>query len=99
MIIESLRADEESEPARLTPMGLFVQGIATSIDALTVGFTIADYNFPSAFASALIIGIVTFGICMLGLKLGKKLGMKLASKAGIFGGVILILIGLEIFFT
>ena len=99
MILESLKGGEDAPPARLTPAGLVVQGIATSIDALTVGFTIADYDLTKALVASLIIGIVTFITCMLGLKLGRKLGMKLASKAGIFGGVILILIGFELFFT
>ena len=78
---------------------LMLQGIATSIDALSVGFAIAHYNLVSAILSALIIGIVTFGICMGGLAIGKKAGTKLTWKAGILGGVILIFIGLEIFIT
>lgn len=76
---------------------LLVQGVATSIDALSVGFTIAEYNFLSAFLSAAIIALVTFIICMGGLYIGKKAGTKLAGKAGILGGVILIFIGIEIF--
>ena len=76
---------------------LLIQGIATSIDALSVGFTIADYNALEAFAASLIIAVVTFIICMVGLKLGKKFGTKLAGKATILGGVILIAIGIEIF--
>lgn len=89
-----------SAPAQLikcvTAAELVVQGIATSIDALSVGFTIADYNAVTAFISALIIGIVTYAICMAGLSLGRKFGTKLAGKAGILGGVILIGIGIEI---
>lgn len=78
---------------------LFVQGIATSIDALSVGFTIASYTWISALAESLIIGAVTFVICLAGIKIGKALGMKLAGKANILGGVILIVIGVEIFVT
>ncbi|MCC8047276.1 MAG: manganese efflux pump MntP family protein, partial [Clostridiales bacterium] len=78
---------------------LIVQGIATSIDALSVGFTIAEYNEWLALAAALIIGVVTFIICMAGVKMGAKFGTKLANKAQILGGAILILIGLEIFIT
>ena len=74
-----------------------IQGIATSIDALSVGFTIADYNFSSAIIAALIVAIVTFFICAVGILIGKKAGTKLAGRAGIFGGAILIFIGLEIF--
>lgn len=79
--------------------GLIIQGIATSIDALSVGFTIASYDFAAAIISALIIAIVTFIICMCGLVIGRKAGTKLAGKAGILGGVILIIIGIEIFIT
>lgn len=79
--------------------GLIIQGIATSIDALSVGFTIASYDFTAAIISALIIAIVTFIICMCGLVIGRKAGTKLAGKAGILGGVILIIIGIEIFIT
>ena len=78
---------------------LIMQGIATSIDALSVGFTIADYDLLMALAAAGIIAAVTFVICMGGLYIGKKAGTKLAGKAGILGGAILIIIGLEIFIT
>ena len=78
---------------------LAVQGIATSIDALSVGFTISEYGLLNAVISCLIIGIVTFFICMGGLYIGKKAGTKLSGKAGILGGSILIFIGLEIFIT
>ena len=76
---------------------LFLQGIATSIDALSVGLTLAHYNFVKALSASLIIMAVTFGICMLGLALGRKIGTVLSGKASILGGVILILIGIEIF--
>lgn len=78
---------------------LFIQGIATSIDALSVGFVISDYDFVSALVAALVIAAVTFVICMMGLLIGRKAGTKLAGKAGILGGVILIFIGLEIFIS
>lgn len=76
---------------------LLVQGVATSIDALSVGFTIADYNWLSALVCAVIIAAVTFVICMAGLFIGRKFGTKLAGKASILGGIILIGIGIEIF--
>lgn len=76
---------------------LIVQGIATSIDALSVGFTIAEYNRIMALVAAALIGIVTFFICLGGLQIGKTFGTKLSNKAQIFGGVILIIIGIEIF--
>ena len=103
MIREGLQEETEEEAKEeqklLRGGALLVQGIATSIDALSVGFTIAEYDLVSALLESVIIGVVTFGICILGVKLGKKLGMKLAGKASVFGGIILILIGLEIFIS
>ena len=81
----------------LTFSVLMIQGIATSIDALSVGFTIADYGLVMALSASLIIAVVTFAICMTGLIIGKKAGSHLSSKATILGGIILIGIGIEIF--
>lgn len=89
----------EAERCGVGFMALFIQGVATSIDALSVGFTIAEYDFFLALLEALIISMVTFVICLCGLHIGKKVGVKLAGKANILGGVILIFIGLEIFVT
>ena len=91
--------EEEAEKPGIGWSALLLQGIATSIDALSVGFTIADYGFLEALLAAFIIAVVTFIICMGGLAIGKKAGTRLAGKASIFGGVILIFIGLEIFIT
>ena len=100
MIRESLRSDEaDTCSGGVGFAALMVQGVATSIDALSVGFTIADYDLPSALLAAGIIAAMTFVICMGGLVIGRKAGMKLAGKAGILGGTILIFIGLEIFIT
>ncbi len=90
---------EESDCCAVAFGALMLQGIATSIDALSVGFTIAEYNALSALVSCLLIGIVTFGICLAGLAIGKRFGTKLAGKASCLGGIILILIGIEIFIT
>lgn len=98
MLIDGINSRNESSIAMKMTVGtLIAQGIATSIDALSVGFTIADYSLFLAFICALIIALMTFIICMAGLYLGKIFGTKLAGKAGIFGGIILIIIGLEIF--
>lgn len=78
---------------------LLIQGIATSIDALSVGFTIADYQFLKALAAALVIAAVTFAVCLCGLLIGKRFGTRLSGKAQVLGGVILIVIGIEIFVT
>ena len=99
-LLEGLRGREsEEETPAVGWAGLMLQGIATSIDALSVGFTIAEYSWQAALTEALIIGIVTFLICLAGLRIGKCFGMRLAGKASILGGVILIAIGLEIFLT
>lgn len=86
-------------PQKLGFSALLVQGVATSIDALSVGFTISDYNLAQAVVCALLIAAVTFGICFAGIQLGKKFGTRLAGTSSIFGGAILIFIGLEIFIT
>ena len=91
--------DSEEEKPAVGFSALLVQGVATSIDALSVGFTIAEYSLLEALISCLLIGVVTFFICFAGILIGKKAGTKLAGKAGIFGGAILIFIGLEIFIT
>jgi putative Mn2+ efflux pump MntP len=99
MLIDGIKHKEECQASKLTIGGLLLQGVATSIDALSVGFTIADYPWQVALVSVIIIALVTFIICMLGIFLGKIFGTRLAGKATIFGGVILILIGIEIFVT
>ena len=91
--------DTEHTDADLKPGALLMQGVATSIDALSVGFTIAEYHVAQALAAGLIIGGVTFVICSCGLRIGQRFGTRLAGKASILGGVILIGIGIEIFIT
>lgn len=98
MLYDGLHDNDEAEIASVLGRGtLLVQGVATSIDALSVGFTIAEYPLTMALIRALLIAAVTFGICMGGLALGKRFGTRLAGKASILGGLILIAIGLEIF--
>lgn len=104
MILDTVKenkdgTDEEElkKVTNLTFGGLLVQGIATSIDALSVGFTIADLSWYEALLESAIIGCVTFGVCLVGLLVGKAVGTKLKNIAGIIGGIILICIGIEIF--
>ncbi|MBQ7765837.1 MAG: manganese efflux pump [Lachnospiraceae bacterium] len=100
MLYEGIKnKDAQEDKPSVGLKGLLLQGIATSIDALSVGFTISEYNCMEALLACLLIGAVTFIICFAGLVIGKKAGTKLAGKAGIVGGVILIGIGLEIFIT
>ena len=100
MLIEGIKSKgcEEAAPA-VGFLGLIVQGVATSIDALSVGFTIAEHDLIHAVVACLIIGVLTFFICIGGLIIGKKFGTCLAGKASVFGGIILIVIGIEIFIT
>lgn len=103
MLLEGLRhpegeeIDEEALEMRLSTRKLCMQGIATSIDALSVGFTIAEYHVEEALMATLLIAAVTFVICVTGLHIGRAAGTKLSGKAAILGGVILIGIGIEIF--
>ena len=91
--------DSECEKPAACFAALIVQGIATSIDALSVGFTISHYNLGESLLSCALIGAVTFLICFIGLAIGKRAGTALAGRAGILGGAILIFIGIEIFVT
>ena len=100
MLLEGIKNKDSNECKPAVGLGgLIVQGVATSIDALSVGFTISTYNVWEALLSCGLIGVVTFFICFGGILIGKKAGTKRAGKAGILGGVILILIGLEIFIS
>ena len=101
LLMEGIRhkADPECPKTGVGFKALLIQGVATSIDALSVGFTIADYGWVMALVCSLIVAAVTFFICMGGLKLGKKFGTKLSGRAEILGGIILIAIGLEIFLS
>ena len=96
----STKADEEESAAQdrsASGKDLLIQGIATSIDALSVGFTIAEYDLIMATSAGIIIAAVTFVVCVGGLLIGRRAGTKLSWKASILGGCILIAIGLEIF--
>lgn len=97
MLLEGLRRNEADEQPAVSLKDLFLQGIATSIDALSVGFAIAGHGAFEAILESLIIGAVTFVICICGLLIGKTFGTRLSGKASVFGGLILILIGIEIF--
>lgn len=100
MLYDGIKGDEKEGEAKPLALSLLIaQGIATSIDALSVGFTISEYTLVPALICALIIAVVTLGICFLGVKIGNRVGEKFSSKASILGGAILIFIGLEIFIT
>jgi putative Mn2+ efflux pump MntP len=99
MLLEGIRESEEAEEEiRLSGSELLVQGIATSIDALSVGFTIASYNAAQALSASVLIGVTTLFICLAGIRIGRYFGMRLAGRASVLGGVILIAIGCKILF-
>ena len=99
MVLEGIKGTEEiEEEIRISKSELIVQGIATSIDALSVGFTIASYSAAQAFTASLLIAVTTLVICAAGVRIGRYFGMRLAGRASILGGVILIAIGCKILF-
>ena len=96
MILKALRGGEKEEIRELGKGTLLVQGVATSIDALSVGFTIAEYGWVQALTASLLIALVTYIICRIGVSLGRRAGDRLQSRAMLLGGVILVGIGIEI---
>ena len=100
MLYDGIKNNKDNDVVKKLGVGaLIIQGVATSIDALSVGFTIAEYDFIHAIVAVLIIGLITWVICFGGIVIGKKFGTKISNKATIVGGIILIIIGIEIFLT
>ena len=95
MIYEGLHPDSEPQVTQLTAPKLLTLAVATSIDALAVGVTFAFMDV-NPWSSALIIGVVAFGLSVLGGMLGRKIGDRVGPRAGILGGVILAVIGIKI---
>ncbi|MFZ5523937.1 MAG: manganese efflux pump MntP family protein [Pseudomonadota bacterium] len=95
MIYEGLHEGIEEDIAAITNKMMLVLAIATSIDAMAAGFslTLLDIN---AYLACLIIGVTTFAFSWAGVQIGKSSGTWLESKAEIFGGTVLILIGIKI---
>ncbi len=96
MVLEGVLKKEEKEAEQIGNGGLILQGVATSIDALSVGFTMTDLDFWPSMAESLIIGAVTLGICLAGILIGRKAGTRISDKATVIGGLILIGIGIKI---
>lgn len=97
MLAEGLsRKEQERAEAEVGMGSLLVQGLATSIDALSAGLTMAELEVFPALLEAGVIGMVTFGICLAGVQIGRKAGDKLSDKASVLGGVILLAIGVRI---
>lgn len=98
MIREALSKDEEEVDCSFCFRAMLPLAVATSIDALAVGVTFAVMDIGSKILFAVVfIGVVTFILSAIGVKIGNLFGMKFKSKAELFGGVVLILMGLKIF--
>ena len=99
MIYDGIKngAEDDTKEVKTGILGLLIQGVATSIDALSVGFTIGEYDVFMALTASAVIAAVTFGVCVAGVFIGRKFGLKFREKATIAGGIILFVIGIEIF--
>ena len=95
MIRETLSGDDEAQDADFGFRKMFVMAVATSIDALTVGVSMAFLKVD-IWVAATVIGVVTFALSTIGVSLGSKFGEKVGSRAGILGGVVLIGLGIKI---
>ncbi|OON91614.1 MAG: hypothetical protein ATN34_04080 [Epulopiscium sp. Nele67-Bin002] len=91
------RDDDKINHSTLTFNILIVQAISTSIDALSVGVTLSGQSYLFMFTAVTIIAIITFVMCFIAVQIGIKIGTKLNSKAEIFGGIVLILLGIKLF--
>ena len=96
MIREAFSKDEEDQDASFGFKTMLLLAIATSIDALAVGITFALLPDVNIFAAISLIGVTTFVLSAIGLKVGNVFGAKYKAKAEFVGGVILILIGTKI---
>lgn len=99
MVYHGIKPNEEEDNNKITIKKIFIQAVATSIDALSVGFTLAEYSVSDTMVTVLIIFLVTSIICIAAVFLGKRFGLKLGHKAEILGGIILIGIGIQIFIS
>jgi putative Mn2+ efflux pump MntP len=97
MIYESFSNDDDAKIADIYSFRhIMTLSIATSIDALVVGFSYAMAESETIFGGVLIIGSVTFFFSMLGIRIGKDVGNNLGSKVELLGGIILLGIGVKI---
>ena len=95
MIREAVTESEEEADDRVDFRTMIVLAVATSIDALAVGITFAFLQ-TAVLPAVTMIGVITFFISLGGVRIGNRFGMRFHDKAGIAGGIILILIGLKI---
>ena len=94
-----INKDDEDKVNDINYSAVLMAGIATSIDALSVGFTFSNYNFNVVIVEVIIIGLITSIICLIGVYLGKRGGYLLGKKVPTIGGIVLILVGIKIFIS
>ena len=96
MLREALGSEEETADADLSVKTMFIMAVATSIDALAVGISLAMAGVANVWLAVLLIGATTFVLSAIGVKVGNVFGSRYEKKAEIVGGVILILLGVKI---
>lgn len=96
MLREALGSEEETADADLSVKTMFIMAVATSIDALAVGISLAMAGVANIWLAVLLIGATTFALSAIGVKVGNVFGSRYEKKAEIVGGVILILLGVKI---
>ena len=95
MIQESFNNKEENTDENISIKTMFILAFATSIDALAVGITFAFFKI-NLLLSVILIGVITFVVSLIGVRIGNKFGDKYKNKAKLFGGAILISIGIKV---
>ena len=96
MLREALNGEEETTDADLSVKTMFLMAVATSIDALAVGISLAMAGVSNIFLAVLLIGVTTFVLSAIGVRVGNVFGSRYEKKAELMGGVILILLGVKI---
>lgn len=96
MLREALGSEEETADADLSVKTMFIMAVATSIDALAVGISLAMAGVANIWLAVLLIGATTFVLSAIGVEVGNVFGSRYEKKAEIAGGVILILLGVKI---
>lgn len=96
MLREALNGEEETADADLSVKTMFLMAVATSIDALAVGISLAMAGVSNIFLAVLLIGVTTLVLSAVGVRVGNVFGSRYEKKAEFMGGVILILLGVKI---
>ena len=99
MIIGGIRGGDGEKGAVNGAAGVIAAAFATSIDALSAGLAMAELDIWRALTETFIIGLVTFFISLLGFFAGRKIGSLIGSRASVFGGAVLVAIGIETLLT